>query len=161
MQIKERNLLNTCVRTFCSAGTKIPRHLLQKKLTQQWQTQPWWIKTMMNISLAKDHLWFSSLLQSYPASPPGPGAGDPEDISPTTRRRGSPTTRRRGAPTTRRRRSQWGLQDTSPTPTLPLQQISHTYEYELRTPGFKVKSSPSWNSLNGAVGVGLNQMNPR
>ena len=32
IQIKERNMLNTCVRTFCSAGTKIPRHLLQKKM---------------------------------------------------------------------------------------------------------------------------------
>ena len=32
IQIKDRNILNTCVRTFCSAGTKIPRHLLQKKV---------------------------------------------------------------------------------------------------------------------------------
>ena len=105
IQIKERNILNTCVRTFCSAGTKIPRHLLQKKMnttttmnttmTRTSMTRTTMTRTVMTMTtmtrttmtrtammrMTKDHLWFSSLLQSYPASPPGPGAGDPEDIS--------------------------------------------------------------------------------
>ena len=140
MQIKERNLLNTCVRTFCSAGTKIPRHLLQKKLTQQWQTQPWWIKTMMNISLAKDHLWFSSLLQSYPASPPGPGAGDPEDISGGE----EPATE--------------GFKPHLPFPLSPATvRVRTSWQHQV----FKLKNGPSWHCLHGAVGVVLNQMNHR
>ena len=75
-----------------------------------------WMMRMTKVKAG--HLWFSSLLQSYPASPPpGPGAGDPEDISPKIKRFRLP-------------------QDTSRYPpiisTLPLQQSDCTYWSSLK-----------------------------
>ena len=144
------------MRTFCSAGTKIPRHLLQKKMNTTTMGRAM-MNTTMKITCCSPHS--SNRIQPLRLDR---GQGIRKTFLPQLGGEDLPRLGGEELPQLGGEEASEGFKTHLPLPPSPCNsQISHTYEYELRTPGFKVKSSPSWNSQNGAVGVGLNQTNPR